>query len=77
MANTKERAEFVKFFGPVIDALRAFGGSGTPSEATDKIAETLNISESDQNRVTSAGGARFPNQVAWARFYLTKDGLLD
>ena len=77
MVKTKERAEFVKYFGPVLDALRLLGGSGTPAEVADKIAEMLNISEAEQNRVTVSGGARFSNQVAWARFYLAKEGHLD
>jgi restriction system protein len=39
MADKKEGTKFVHYFGPLLDALRALGGSATPEEATDKVAE--------------------------------------
>ena len=39
MADKKEGTKFLHYFGPLIDALRALGGSATPEEATDKVAE--------------------------------------
>jgi len=69
--------QFVRFFGPVIDALRDLGGSGRPSEVKDRIAEKLLIPESVQNEIIGSGESRFSNQVAWARFYLAKAGYLD
>ena len=72
-----EGAQFVQYFGPILDALRALGGSGRPREVVDRVARDLGISEDIQNEVLDSGGARFPNQVAWARFYLTREGLLD
>lgn len=72
-----EGAQFVRFFGPLLDALRSLGGSGRPREVTDKIAEMLDISEQEQSDLMESGTPRFPNQVAWARFYLTREGLLD
>ena len=72
-----EGAQFVRYFGPILDALRALGGSGRPREVVDRVARDLGISEEIQNEVLDSGGARFPNQVAWARFYLTREGLLD
>ena len=38
MADKKEGTKFVHYFGPLLDALRALGGSATPEEATDKVA---------------------------------------
>ncbi len=72
-----EGAQFVQYFGPLLDALRNLGGSATPSEAVERIAEDLQISEQTQNELLESGGPRFQNQVAWARFYLVKDGRLD
>lgn len=39
------KTEFVKWFGPVLDALRALGGSAKPKEITQWIGENLNISD--------------------------------
>jgi restriction system protein len=77
MTDKKEGTQFLRWFGPLLDALRALGGSGTPEEATDKVAELCNVPESKQNELMESGQPRFRNQVAWARFYLKREGLLD
>lgn len=70
--------EFVKYFGPVVAALRNLGGSGRPEEVRIAVAESLNISEEDQARPLPSGvQTRFENQVHWARFYLAKAGIID
>ena len=70
-------AEFVRYLGPVLDALRNLGGSGTPSEVVDQIVLDLKLPESIREELIDSGAPRFPNQVAWARFYLAREGLLD
>lgn len=70
-------AQFVRHFGPLLDALRALGGSGTPDEVVERIAEDLNLPDEIQNELLPSGEPRFRNQVAWARFYLVREGLLD
>lgn len=77
MTGKKEGTQFLRWFGPLLDALRELGGSGTPEEATDKVAELCNVPESEQNELIESGQPRFRNQVAWARFYMKRDGLLD
>lgn len=77
MPKTKEGTQFLHHFGPLLDALRALGGSATPDEATDKVAELCSASEKQLNETLPSGGQRFKNQVAWARFYLKREGLLD
>lgn len=71
------QAEFVKWFGPLLDALRQLGGSAKPREASDKIAENLNLNDEKLNELLDSGQSRFYNQVAWARQYLAWEGLLD
>ena len=71
------KAEFVKWFGPLLDALRQLGGSAKPREASDKIAENLNLHDEKLNELLDSGQSRFYNQVAWARQYLAWEGLLD
>ncbi|EMS30959.1 Mrr restriction system protein [Mariniradius saccharolyticus AK6] len=71
-------AEFVKWFGPVIDALRDLGGSAKPREIAGRIGENLNIPEETLNaRYEKSGQLKFPNQIAWARQYLVWEELLD
>lgn len=72
-----EGAQLVRYFGPVLEALRELGGSGRPTEVTDAVATALNVSEKQQNELMKSGTPRFANQVAWARFYLAKDGYID
>ena len=73
----KTGPEFVRFFAPLLDTLRELGNSGRPKEISDKIAVKLNIGEAELNRTNKNGQSRFANQVAWARFYLAKAGLID
>jgi restriction system protein len=69
--------KFVQLFGPVIEALKALGGSAQPAEVRDQITETLQISDEDRSVLLSGGTPRFDNFVAWARFYLVKAGYID
>lgn len=75
--KNEEGAQFVKYFGPLLDALRKLGGSGTPDEVVEKIAIDLTLPDEVQNDLLPSGEPRFRNQVAWARFYLVREGMLD
>jgi len=78
MAKKKNsHAEFVRWFGPLLDALRQLGGSAKPREAADIIAEKLDLHEDKLNELLNSGQSRYYNQVAWARQYLAWEGLLD
>jgi restriction system protein len=72
-----EGAQFVRYFGPLLDALRGLGGSAKPDEAVDRVAQDLKIPDEVLNETLPSGGSRFRNQVAWARFYLVREGLID
>lgn len=73
----EEGAQFVKYFGPLLDALRGLGGSAKADEAVDRVASDLNVTDDLLNETLPSGGSRFRNQVAWARFYLVREGLID
>ncbi len=77
MTDKREGTKFLHYFGPLLDALRALGGSATPEEATDKVAELCSVTDAQQNELLDSGQPRFRNQVHWARFYLKRAGLVD
>lgn len=77
MSKRKSQAEFIKWFGPLLDALRDLGDSGKPKEVSSKIAENLNLRDSTLDETLNSGTNKFHNQVAWARQYLVWEGLLD
>jgi restriction system protein len=74
---TARGPQFVRYFAPVIEALKELGGSGRPSEVRDVIAQRLKISEQERAIINKSGASRFENRVHWARFYLAKAGYLD
>lgn len=73
----KKQAQFIQWFGPTLDALRALGGSGSPTEVSEWIAENLSISEEKLNETIKSGTSKFHNQVCWARQYLVWEGFID
>jgi len=73
----KSQAEFVKWFGPLLDALRDLGDSGRPREVSDRIAKNHKLPDKVLDETLKSGGSRFHNQVAWARQYLVWEGMLD
>lgn len=69
--------QFVEYFGPVLRALDALGGSGRPREVADKVAEMLHLTPEQLQDAAPGKEPRFANRVAWARFYLVKAGFID
>lgn len=80
MAEQKQKgkqSEFVRWFAPLLQALKDLGGSAAPREALERIAEIEQVPESLRNAILSSGQERFYNQVHWARQYLVWEGLID
>ncbi|SNV38475.1 EcoKMrr [Chryseobacterium taklimakanense] len=73
----KKQAEFTKWFGPLLNALRELGGSARPKEVVEAIAKSENVPDIQREEIMKSGILRFDNQVAWARQYLVWEGLLD
>ena len=71
------QSEFVRWFGPLLQALRDLGGSASPREALDRIAVIEKVPENLRNEVLKSGQERFYNQVHWARQYLVWEGLIE
>ena len=75
--SSPEGPQFVQYFAPVVEALKALGGSARAAEATDWVATHLGVTDEERSELTSTGVERFYNRVAWARFYLAKSGIID
>jgi restriction system protein len=73
----KGQAEFVRWMGPLLDCLRAIGGSAKPKEVSGWIARELKLAPTITESNLKSGANRFHNQVQWARQYLVWQGLLD
>jgi restriction system protein len=68
---------FLRFVPPIVATLKELGNSGTASEVTDRVIERLELSDEEREETTSNRQSRVRNQIAWARFYLTKAGCID
>lgn len=72
------KAAFLRWFAPLIQALRDLGGSGTPAEARAKIIENEQLSEDEINQTFRKNNVnKFENEVAFARNYLVNAGYID
>lgn len=72
------KAAFLRWFAPLIQALRDLGGSGTPAEARAKIIENEQLSEDEINQTRGKNSVnKFENEVAFARNYLVNAGYID
>lgn len=72
-----EGTKFLRYFGPLLEALRKLGGSGTPEEVSEQMAQDMGLTDEEQNELLPSGGLRYRTNIAWARFYLVREGLLD
>jgi len=76
--KTMSKASFLKWFSPLINALKTLGGAATPEDARNQIIDDLTLSEEVISETRGKLGAKkFNNEVAWARAYLVTEGLID
>jgi len=73
----KKGPKFLRFFRPTIEVLKELGGSANSSEVQDLVVEKMEIPENELEEQLKSGASRVKNQIAWARIYLVKSGLLD
>lgn len=69
--------KFIRFFWPVLAALRDLGGSARPREVIDLVLDTLGLDDDVRAERTKGGALRTDNQIHWARNYLLWAGLID
>ena len=71
-------AAFLKWFKPVIQALRDLGGSATPQDTRNRIIENEHLTEEVLNETRGKSNVnKFENEVAFARNYLVYGGYVD
>ena len=71
-------AKFIKWFKPILDALKELGGSATPREVRNKIIEMMELpNEVTQKTRGKSKVKEFDNDVAWARSYLVHEGIIN
>lgn len=76
MARTQSD-RYIRFYGPILDALRELGGSATPKEVKTAVLRRVEIPEAELTRTLKSGQTAVYNEIAWARDYLRRLGLLD
>ena len=62
----KPQAEFLRWLGPLLDALRDLGDTGRPREVSARIAKNQCLSDELFDETLKSGGSKSHNQVAWA-----------
>ena len=78
LTNKKSNASFLRWFKPLLEALKELGGTATPGEVRRKIIEDEKLSEEDTNEVRGKTEVnKFTNELAFARSYLVLEGLID
>ena len=71
-------AKFLRWFRPLLQALKDLGGSATPKEARKKIIENEKLTSKETGAVIGKTNTpEFNNDVAWARQYLVRGGYID
>lgn len=67
-----------EYQAPILRALAERGGSARPKEIVDAVGQELADRLTPTDRETLASGdVRWRNRVRWARFHLSKSGLID
>lgn len=69
--------DFIRFFQPVLDAIKDKDASATPREVCDWIIDKLDVGDEELAKTNKNGRSNFENKVAFARYYLTAEGYLD
>jgi restriction system protein len=64
-------------FNPLLRALHELGSSASVTELEERVASILGLSEEEITVIHKGNRTRFSYNLAWARTYLKKYGLLD
>lgn len=67
----------IKWWNPILEALRDMGGAASPQEVTEWIIKKYNIPEKEYTeRYKKSGDLKFTNRLAWTRNYLSYEKII-
>ncbi|HEY1769682.1 MAG TPA: restriction endonuclease [Chthoniobacterales bacterium] len=69
--------KYDQLFNPLLQALRDLGSSASVAELEDRVASLLQLSEEDVATIHKGNRTRVSYNLAWARTYLKKFGVID
>ena len=76
-ALSTSNSEFLKYFAPLIQALKDLGGSAVRKEAHEKVIELMDITEEELSvTYEKTGASRVLNQIDFARNDLAHEGFI-
>ncbi len=74
--RVSDNTKFIRWMGPILDALRELGGAASAKQVEELIARTHDITTPELATVLKSGQTRFYNHLHWARLYLTYEELI-
>ena len=78
ISTKKSNAAFLRWFAPIIQAIKDLGGSAKPKEVRAKIIENEQLTDAEISEVRGKSKVnKFANDVQFARNYLVYEGLID
>ncbi|MDD4401873.1 MAG: winged helix-turn-helix domain-containing protein, partial [Desulfitobacteriaceae bacterium] len=76
--NKKSNANFLKWFAPLINALKELGGSASSEQVRKQIISDLNLPDKIINETRGKTSVKkFDNEISFARNYLAYEGYID
>lgn len=76
--NNPIKVKYLRWFNPLLQALRDLGGSATPQQVREKIKINEHLTDEETSAVNGKNQVnQFGNEVAFARMYLVKAGYMD
>lgn len=77
-AEKKSNAAFLRWFAPIIAALKQLGGRANPKDVREKIISDFNLSQEELQQTRGRTNTnKFVNEVQFARNYLAYEGIID
>lgn len=69
--------KYHELFNPLLHALRELGGSASIQEQEETVARILKLSEEEVSQIHRGNRTKFSYNLAWARTYLKRYGVLE
>ncbi len=69
--------KFDELFNPLLQALHELGSSASIDEQEQRVSDILSLSQADLERPHKGNRTKFSYNLAWARYYLKRYGLIE